>query len=86
MKVILGDHAEAKLELLKSRGFPVSKEQVIDCVEKPDRIDEGYKGRKIAQKGIDPEHVLRVVFTELEDQARVVTVYPGRRRRYENDV
>jgi len=84
MAVIFGPHAEGKFELLRRRGFSVSKEQVLDCLENPDRIKEGYKGRRVAQKVMDPEHVLRVVFVEMEGMKRVITFYPGRRERYEN--
>jgi hypothetical protein len=51
----------------------------------PDKIDVGYKERLIAQKGFDETRVLRVVYEELPDKKYVITVYPGRRSRYEKD-
>lgn len=84
MKIIFGPHAEEKFRLFAERGFPVSKDQVLDCVKNPDRIDEGYRGRKVAQKGFDEDHVLRVVYLEVAETRRVITFYPGRRERYED--
>ncbi len=74
-----------KIEILRSHGIDVSKEIVENVVLSPDRIDAGYKGRLIAQKGFDERRVLRVVYETLPDKIYVVTVYPGRRSRYEND-
>jgi hypothetical protein len=42
------DHAEEKLKRLKDIG--VTKEKVTQTLLKPDRIEDGYFGRKIAQK------------------------------------
>jgi len=38
----------------------------------------------IAQKVIDDEHVLRVVYEIEGDEIVIVTFYPGRRKRYED--
>lgn len=78
-------HSLLKIELLKSHGIDVSKEAVEDIVKNPDRIDVGYKERLIAQKGFDDTRVLRVVYESLSEKIYVVTVYPGRRLRYEKD-
>lgn len=79
-------HAEDKLELLKTRGFPLTKDQVLDCVINPDNIQEGYKGRMVYQKGFDVDHVLRVICVQSDKTIRVVTFYPGRRKRYEAQI
>lgn len=78
-------HSLLKIELLKSHGIDVSKEAVEDIIKNPDRIDVGYKERLIAQKGFDDTRVLRVVYELLPEKIYVVTVYPGRRSRYEKD-
>jgi len=57
---------------------------VESAIENPDLVEPGYHERKIAQKTIDAEHVLRVVFEDLPDRIRMITFYPGRRKRYEN--
>ncbi len=46
---------------------------------------KGYKNRLIAQKGITENHVLMVVYEEANEQILVITMYPGRRSRYEKD-
>jgi len=78
-------HSLLKIEILRSHGIDVSKEIVENVVRTPDRINEGYKDRLIAQKGFDATRVLRVVYETLPDKIYIVTVYPGRRSRYEKD-
>ena len=80
-----GPHSLLKIEILRSHGMDVSKENVENVVRTPDRIDKGYKERLIAQKGFDDTHVLRVIYETLPDKIYVVTLYPGRRSRYEKD-
>ena len=78
-------HALLKIEILKAHGVDVSRELVENVVRTPDRMDVGYKERLIAQKGLDDTHVLRVVYEALPDRIYIVTLYPGRRTRYEKD-
>ena len=78
-------HSLLKIEILKAHGVAVTKNIVEDIVRNPDRIDTGYKDRLVAQKGFDETRVLRVVYETLPDKIYVVTVYPGRRSRYEKD-
>ncbi|MGQ9712186.1 MAG: DUF4258 domain-containing protein [Desulfotomaculales bacterium] len=76
-------HAEVKLELLKRHGFCVEQNFIENCINAPDKVEQGYGERKIAQKVFDESHVLRVVYEERGDEILVITVYPGRRSRYE---
>jgi hypothetical protein len=85
-KIVYGSHAKEKFEILRRHGFVVTKKQVRETLLKPDRIDEGFRGRKIAQRKISEKHVLRVVFVEESKEIGVVTFYPGRRSRYESSV
>ena len=85
-KVVYGTHAEEKFGILKAHGFVVSKRQVRETVLKPDKVDEGFRGRKVAQKKISAKHVLRVIYVEGHSEITVVTFYPGRRSRYEGSV
>ncbi|MEW6068327.1 MAG: DUF4258 domain-containing protein [Nitrospirota bacterium] len=78
-------HSLLKIEMLKSHGIDVPKKIVEDVVRIPDKIKKGYKDRLIAQKGFDETRVLRVVYETLPDKLYVITVYPGRRSRYEKD-
>jgi len=78
-------HSLLKIEILRSHGIHISRELVENIIRNPDRIYEGYKDRLIAQRGFDDTRVLRVVYENLTDKIYVITVYPGRRSRYEKD-
>ena len=81
-ELVYGEHAETKFELLREHGFEVARRQGNDAVRKPEKVEEGYKGRKVAQRGISDTHVLRVVYEEDSQEIRIVTFYPGRKDRY----
>jgi hypothetical protein len=85
-RIVYGTHAEEKFEILKTHGFVLSKRQVRETLRSPEKIDEGFRGRKIAQRRISKTHVLRVVYEEKQKEIRVVTFYPGRRSRYESSI
>lgn len=57
--------------------------RIENCINAPDKVEQGYGERKIAQRVFDESHVLRVVYEERGDEILVITVYPGRRSRYE---
>jgi len=82
-EILFSSHAEKKFAILKRHGFYISRDAVILALEEPDTVEHGYKDRKIAQKGLDESHVIRVVFEEQHDRLKVITFYPGRRMRYE---
>ena len=75
-------HALDKLSLMRRLGFDVDEENVVRAVETPEQVTPGDRGRFIAQTNLNAEHVLRVVYEESEE-ITVVTLYPGRRERYE---
>jgi hypothetical protein len=82
-KIVFGAHAREKFLILRSHGFVVSEEQVRESIQAPEKIEVGYRGRKVAQRGITERHVLRVIYDEGPEEISVVTFYPGRRSRYE---
>ncbi len=82
-KIVYGDHAKEKFGILKGHGFVISRRQVRETLQKPEKVEEGYKNRKVAQQGISERHVLRVIYEEGPEEIRVVTFYPGRRSQYE---
>lgn len=84
-KIVFSEHALMKIEILREHSVPVNRELVETTVANPEKVVQGYKGRLIAQKTVDENHILRVVYEELSDHISVVTVYPGRRSRYEKD-
>lgn len=84
-KVNFTNHARLKIDLLKKHGVEIEEDFVRKTVIKPDNIEEGYKGRLITQKELDEDHVLRVVYEEEADKIIIITLYPGRKKRYEKD-
>jgi len=85
-KIVYGSHAEEKFEILRRHGFVVSKRLVRETLQRPEKIEEGFRGRKVAQRRISEKQVLRVVYEEGQREIRVVTFYPGRRSRYESAI
>ena len=47
---------------LEAQGFKITVKQVEDALEKPDNIIGSRKGRLLAQKTIDGDHVIRVIY------------------------
>lgn len=79
-------HAEEKFVILSTHGCVVTRDQVVATVRQPEKIVEGYQGRKIAQGPLSVDHLLKVIFVETETEIIVVTFYPGRRVRYEGAI
>ena len=73
----------AKIKILRQHRVNISPDFVKEVLISADRIDSGYKERKIAQKVLDKTHVLRVIFEETPEEWVIITLYPGRRERYE---
>ena len=84
-EIIFSNHAFKKIEILHKHGIIITAEFIKDALRSPDKIDHGYKERFVAQKKIDDEHVLRVVYEEYTDYFLIITLYPGRSGRYEKD-
>jgi len=84
-EIRFSEHALLKMELLRKHSLQVDENLVKDVVINADRVEEGYKGRLIAQKGLDRDHVIRVVYEDKVNFILVITVYPGRRERYEKN-
>lgn len=83
-KTVFCSHAEEKFKILENHGFPVGREMVLEAINKPDKIEKGLRGRWIAQKAIDENHVIRVVYEKRDQIDLIITFYPGRRGYYEN--
>lgn len=84
MNITFTKHALAKFDVLARHNFPVNKDDVIGAVEQPNLIDESRLPLLIAQKSIDAEHVLRVVYKQEENIRVIITFYPGRKSQYES--
>jgi hypothetical protein len=71
--------------MLKRHGIIIEEDFVKKAFEHPDKVERGYKERLVAQKKMSSDHVLRIVYEEYVDHILIVTLYPGRRERYEKD-
>ncbi|MBU4142828.1 DUF4258 domain-containing protein [Patescibacteria group bacterium] len=80
--IIFTKHAENKFEILKRHKFLISENQVIKTIERPDLIDQSRLPLLIAQRKIDREYVLRVVYKREFSVIKVITFYPGRKKQY----
>jgi hypothetical protein len=78
-------HAREKFDILARHGFPITEEQVRDTLLSPD-CTEGHQWEQIAQKRITDTHGLRVVYRLEREEIVVITFYPGRRKRYEDNI
>ena len=84
--IVFGEHAKHKFSILKQHDFIVSEAEIIAAIIKPDKILSGYGGRNIARKAFDEKHVIRVIFENFSDMIKIITFYPGRRKRYEDEL
>ena len=82
MEVILTDHANEKLRILRAHGVDVARETVEQTVLEPEKVATGLGGREIAERSLDRGHVLRVVFINEGSHMKVITLYPARKGRY----
>ena len=76
-------HAREKFKILKDHKFIITKNQVVETLNKPDLIDRSRAPLLIAQRRISQTHVLRVVYKKENNNKIIITFYPGRRKDYE---
>jgi len=76
-------HAREKFDILRKHEFEVSREQVIETINKPELIDRSRSPFLIVQKKINTTHVLRVVYKKEDNNKIIITFYPGRVKHYE---
>ncbi len=84
-RIKFSEHSKLKIDILERHGIIVNKELVESIINKPAKTEVGYKNRKIAQGSLDAEHVLRVIYEESNDEILIITLYPGRKDRYEKN-
>jgi hypothetical protein len=84
-EIRFSEHSQLKMEVLTSHGVIIQPEFVIETVRSPDKLEAGEEDKLIAQKRLDKTLVLRVVYREFSAFILIITLYPGRRSRYEED-
>ena len=83
VNIVYTKHSIFKFEILAKHGFSITKEQIEDTIQQPDKLMVSEMGRLIAQKAIDKTHLIRVIYIRKDDEVKVITFYPTRRQRYE---
>jgi hypothetical protein len=83
-EIRFSDHARLKMEILVSHNVYIDQDFVVGTVRSPDKIVI-EEDKFIAQKRLDENLVLRVVYREFNAFILIITLYPGRRSRYEKD-
>lgn len=78
------EHAKLKLDILNQRSTKISADLVAEIVRTPNTLIV-ENDKKIAQSRITDEIVLRVVYREFSAFILIITLYPGKRTRYEKD-
>lgn len=87
LKMKFWKHAKLKFKDLKQHGFVLTQKQVVQTIIAPEKIISDYRpNRMIAEKAISQTHKLRVVFQKTAHQIEIITFYPTRRSRYENEI
>ena len=78
-------HAQLKMEVLASHELTIDPDFVIETVRSPEKLETREENKLIAQKQLDKNLVLRVVYREFSTFIFIITLYPGRKSRYEKD-
>ena len=84
-EIRFSEHARLKIDILASRSVSIYLNFVVDTVQSPDKLEIGEEDKLIAQKRLDESLVLRVVYRDFGSFILIITLYPGRRSRYEKD-
>ncbi|MEL6136887.1 MAG: DUF4258 domain-containing protein [Cyanobacteria bacterium J06628_6] len=77
-------HAIEKLKALQ-RELPITRESVIQTITQPDSLQVLEEDKRLAQKQLTDKLLLQVVYREFTAFILTITVYPGRRSRYEKN-
>ena len=84
-EIRFSDHAKFKIDILANHGLNISPEFIIDTICNPDKIETLPEQKIIFQRRLNENLVLRVVCRQVSAFILIITLYPGRRTRYEKD-
>ena len=84
-EIRFSDHSQIKLKILNEHRMGVTKDFVLETLIKPDKREIFEDNKRIAQKRWNNSLVLRVVTREFSSFILIITLYPGRRSRYEKN-
>lgn len=83
MKIKFYKHAKLKFADLRTIGFKITQQEVIEYLKNPDKVVVDHKtGRIIAERYLN--HLkLRIIHYKHKNTIEIVTFYPVQRGRYE---
>lgn len=84
-EIRFSNHALLKLEVLATHEILIDSDFVLETVRSPDKLEIGEGDKFTAQKRLNDDLVLRIVYREFNAFILIITLYPGRRSRYEKD-
>ena len=84
-EIRFSEHSQLKIDVLASRGVVIDLDFVVETVRSPDKLEIGEEDKLIAQKRLDENLVLRVVYRDFGSFILIITLHPDRRSRYEKD-
>jgi hypothetical protein len=84
-EIRISDHAQQKIKILANHEINLNIDFILETIRSPDLIEIGENDKKIAQKRLNEKLVLKVVYREFAAFILIITLYPGRRSRYEKN-
>ena len=82
MQIFYTKHAKEKFDILGKQSFLITKQQVENTIKNYEYLEKEKFPVLIAQKSLDKEYVLRVVFKEEFRVLKIITFYPARKQKY----
>jgi len=77
-EIRFSNHAELKIQILASHEVTIELETITDTVRYPDKLEIIEENKIIAQKRLDENSVLRVVYREFSAFILIITLYSGK--------
>jgi len=76
VNIVISNHAKERIKV-----YNLTEKVVIEAINNPDEVVEGYDGTVIAHKLLN-EHLLRVVYIKEKNGFKVITAYSAKKERY----
>ena len=84
-EIRFSQHSLDKLKILSRHKMVITKEFIIETITNPDKLEIKGDNKQIAQKNLNNSLVLRVVYQNFDAFILVITLYPGRKTRYDKN-
>lgn len=84
-EIRFSQHSQDKIRILSRHGITIPQQLIIETIINPEQITIKEDNKRIAQKTLNDNLVIRVVYRELTAFILIITLYPARRNRYEKN-